>query len=62
MNNQTRELSPTRLDGEADKGAPACVSTELGEEELSQVSGGKSSGIALMCATGRHIAEAKITV
>jgi len=62
MNNQIRELSPTKQDGEADKGAPICVSTELGEEELSQVSGGKSSSLALMCATGKHIANAKIIV
>ena len=62
MNNQIRELSPTRQDGEADKGVPACVHTELGEDELSQVSGGKGSSIALMCASGKHIANAKIIV
>ena len=60
MNNQIRKLSPTKQDGEADKGAPICVSTELGEQELSQVSGGKGSSLALVCASGKHFANAKI--
>jgi bacteriocin-like protein len=63
MNNQNRELSPTQPNSEPDKGAPGFVKTELSEEELSQVSGGKSSScLALACATGKHIATGKITL
>jgi bacteriocin-like protein len=62
MNKQIRELSSTKPDGEADKGASTLAKAELGEEELSQVSGGKGSSRALKCCTGKHIAEGKITV
>ena len=63
MNNQNRELSPTQPNSEPDKGAPGFVKTELSEEELSQVSGGKrSSCLALACATGKHFATGKITL
>jgi hypothetical protein len=62
MNKQIRELSRTKPDGEADKGASTSVKAELGEEELSQVSGGKTSSLALKCATGKHFAAGKITV
>jgi hypothetical protein len=62
MKNQIRELSPTKPNGEPDKGAPAFAETELGEEELSQVSGGKSSSLALHCCNGEHIKAGKITV
>jgi len=63
MNNQNRELSPTQPNSEPDKGAPGFVKTELSEEELSQVSGGKSSSsLALACANGKHFAKGKITL
>jgi bacteriocin-like protein len=63
MNNQNRELSPTQPNSEPDKGAPDFVKTELSEEELSQVSGGKSSScLALVCANGKHFATGKITL
>ena len=59
MNNQVRELSPTRQpNGERANVSSIHVAMELGDEELSKVSGGR--GLALMCATGRHIAQAKI--
>jgi bacteriocin-like protein len=61
MKNQIRELSPTKPNGEPNKGAPASVKTELGEEELSQVSGGKGMSLYLACANGKHIAAGKIT-
>jgi bacteriocin-like protein len=60
MNKQIRELSSTKPDGEADKGAATLAKAELGEEELSQVSGGKGSSLASKCCTGKHYAEAKI--
>lgn len=60
MNKQIREMSPTKPDGEPDKAAPTLVKAELGEEELSQVSGGKGSSLASKCCTGKHYAEAKI--
>jgi bacteriocin-like protein len=63
MNNQNRELSPTQPNSEPDKGAPGFVKTELSEEELSQVSGGKSSScLALACANGKHFATGKISL
>jgi len=35
---------------------------ELGEEELSRVSGGKSSSLALACVSGKHLAVGKLHV
>jgi len=61
MNNQIRELSPTKPNSEPGKGEPSFVKTELSEEELSQVSGGKGGSLALACATGKHFAAVKIT-
>jgi bacteriocin-like protein len=63
LTKENRELSPTQPNSQPDKGAPGFVKTELSEEELSQVSGGKSSScLALACATGKHFATAKITL
>jgi hypothetical protein len=62
MTNQIRESSPTRPNGKPDKAAPSFVKTELGDEELSQVSAGKSSSIALACASGKHVGTSKIVV
>ncbi len=59
MNNQIRELSPTKQpNAERANASSIHVATELGDEELSRVSGG--GGLLLKCATGRHIASAKI--
>jgi hypothetical protein len=60
MNNQIRELNPTRRpNGERVNASSVRVEMELGDEELSKVSGGR--GLALKCATGRHFAAVKIT-
>jgi hypothetical protein len=57
MNNQIRALSPTKQpSGERANASSLRVETELGDAELSKVSGGR-----LVCAQGRHIATGKIT-
>jgi hypothetical protein len=57
MNNQIRELSPIRQQNNERASASSIqVAMELGDEELSKVSGGR-----LICANGRHIATGKIT-
>ena len=57
MNNQIRELSPTRQPNRERANASSIdVAMELGDEELSKVSGGR-----LSCANGRHIPQVKIT-
>ena len=59
MNNQIRELSPTRQpNSERANASSIPVAMELGDEELSMVSGGK---LASFCANGRHIATGRIT-
>lgn len=56
MNNQVRELSPTRQpNNERAIASSIQVGTELGDEELSKVSGGMP-----FCATGRHIKRGKL--
>lgn len=45
--------------------SPEAMTTELGEAELSSVSGGKGKASPVLmkaCATGQHIREATITV
>jgi hypothetical protein len=59
MNYQVRELSPTRQpNSERANASSIHDAVELGDEELSMVSGGK---LALVCANGRHITTGKIT-
>ncbi len=41
MNHQVHKLNPSKLNNESVKGSPAYVEMELGEEELSKVSGGR---------------------
>ena len=54
MNKQKiREQSPTKPNDEPAKGASIDVHMELGEEDLSKVSGGT-------CAKGQHIPKVKI--
>jgi len=57
MNSQIRELSPTKQpNSERASASSLHVETELGDAELSKVSGGR-----LTCASGRHIPTLKIT-
>jgi hypothetical protein len=57
MNNQIRVLSPTKQpNGERANASSLYVETELGDAELSQVSGGR-----LICAQGQHIKTGRIT-
>lgn len=57
MNNRIRELSPTRQpNSERANASSIHVAMELGDEELSKVSGGR-----LFCANGRHIMTGRIT-
>jgi hypothetical protein len=56
MNKQKiREQSPTKPNDEPAKGASIDINMELGEEDLSKVSGGT-------CAKGQHIPKVKIIV
>jgi hypothetical protein len=57
MKNKIREQSPTKPNDKRVKDASIDVSTEIGDEELSQVSGGR-----LTCVKGEHIPKVKITV
>ena len=57
MKKQIREQSPTKLNDDRAKDASIDAGTELGEAELSKVSGGR-----LTCAKGEHIPKVKITI
>ena len=57
MKNKIREQSPTKPNDKRAKDASIDVSAEIGDEELSQVSGGR-----LSCAKGEHFKKVKITV
>jgi hypothetical protein len=60
MTHQIRELSPTKQPTRERVNASSVrVEMELGDEELSNVSGGR--GLFLKCANGRHIATGIIT-
>jgi len=59
MNNQVRELSPSKPNNEPAKASAVGTEMELGERELSHVSGGRS--LFLACANGKHIPAVKIT-
>ena len=57
MNHQIRELSPTKQpNSERTNASSIHVAMELGDEELSKVSGGR-----LTCVQGKHIKSGKIT-
>ena len=56
MKNKIREQSPTKPNDKRAKDASIDVSAEIGDEELSQVSGGR-----LSCAKGEHIKVVKLT-
>ena len=56
MKNKIREQSPTKPNDKRAKDASIDAGVELGEEELSQVSGGR-----LSCAKGEHIKVVKLT-
>ena len=58
MNNQIRDLGPTKSNNERAKRSLIVVEMELGEEQLSNVSGGS---LHLSCAKGQHFATGKIT-
>jgi len=58
MNNQIRDLGPTNPNNERAKRSLTVVEMELGEEQLSNVSGGS---LHLSCAKGQHFATGKIT-
>ncbi|MBR1284287.1 hypothetical protein JQ597_19750 [Bradyrhizobium sp. AUGA SZCCT0177] len=58
MNNQIRDLGPTKPSNERAKRSLIDVEMELGEEELSNVSGGS---LHLTCAKGQHFATGRIT-
>ena len=57
MKNKIREQSPTKPNDKRAKDASIDVSAEIGDEELSQVSGGR-----LSCAKGEHIKVVKLSV
>jgi hypothetical protein len=59
MNHQVHKLNPSKLNNESVKGSPAYVEMELGEEELSKVSGGR--GLYSACVKGQHFPSVKIT-
>jgi hypothetical protein len=59
MNDQVRKASSSKLNNEHAKGLTVDVEAELGEEELSKVSGGR--GLYLACVKGRHFPTATIT-
>jgi bacteriocin-like protein len=61
MNDQTRAPSSVKPNGKSDQ-ANALVKTELGDEELSQVSGGKGASLALACAKGTHLTKVKLSI
>jgi hypothetical protein len=56
MKNKIREQNPTKPNDERVKDASIDVNVELGDEELSKVSGGRN------CVKGEHIKEGKLTV
>jgi len=56
MKNKIREQSPTKPNDKRAEDASIDVSAEIGDEELSQVSGGR-----LSCAKGEHIKVVKLT-
>ena len=56
MKNKIREQSATKPNDKRAKDASIDVSAEIGDEELSQVSGGR-----LSCAKGEHIKVVKLT-
>jgi hypothetical protein len=58
MNIHIRDLDPTKPNDEPAKRSLIDVEMELGEQELSNVSGGS---LHLLCANGRHFAKGKIT-
>ncbi|MBR1233400.1 bacteriocin [Bradyrhizobium sp. AUGA SZCCT0182] len=58
MNNQIRDLGPTKPSNERAKRSLIDVEMELSEEELSNVSGGS---LHLTCAKGQHFATGRIT-
>jgi hypothetical protein len=58
MNNQIRDLGPTNPNHEPAKRSRVEVEIELGEMELSNVSGGSWH---LTCAKGQHFKSGKIT-
>jgi hypothetical protein len=58
MSDQIRELSPAKSNNERANCSLMHVEVELGEEELSIVSGGS---LHLMCAKGQHFAKVKLT-
>ena len=55
MKNKIREQNPKKLNDERAKDASIDANMELGDEELSQVSGGT-------CAKGEHFKKVKIIV
>jgi hypothetical protein len=57
MNNQIRELSPSKPNNERADASAVCE-MELGERELSQASGGR--GLFSACVKGQHIPVVKI--
>jgi hypothetical protein len=57
MKNQIREQSPTKPKDERAKDASIDANMELGEEELSKVSGGRRP-----CASGQHYKEGQLKV
>ena len=57
MKNKIREQSPIKPSDKRAKDASIDAGVELGDEELSQVSGGR-----LSCAKGEHIPKVKITI
>jgi hypothetical protein len=56
MKNKIREQNPTKPNDERVKDASIDVNVELGDEELSKVSGGRN------CVKGEHYKEVKLTV
>lgn len=56
MKNKIREQSPAKPNDKRAKDASIDVSAEIGDEELSQVSGGR-----LSCAKGEHIKVVKLS-
>ena len=58
MNIHIRDLDPTKPNDERAKPSLIDVEMELGEQELSNVSGGS---LHLSCANGQHFSKAKIT-
>jgi len=58
MNDQMRDLCSTKLNNERAERSLIGVEMELGEQELSNVSGGS---LHLACVKGEHIKRAKLT-